>query len=179
MSVTFTIAPHFHLAAPWAERILVADGPGWRVPTDDELKTLVRQPTTHEELAACVCLFALPAHLRSAFWAMLERQAAEGDGDFVAFAAEAARFLAFKQLAPPEGAAFELVVHANGLFDGTGVWGVVNLGDSTSIEVEAVRVRLGPGEGCRLPNSVPLALVSGAGEEPDVLVVVRWASTSG
>src|SRR5262249_32950138 len=125
------------------------------------------------ELAGCVCLFALPGHLRSSFWSMLERQATEGDGDFVAFAQEVASFLAFKQLPTPAGSAFELVLRPSGEpYHGAGTWGVVNLGeDRAFVAWPALRLRLGPGEGCRLPQGMPLDVPPG--QEADVLLIVR------
>lgn len=166
MKPTLAIAPHFHLAGGWADRLLVADG---------ELSAVVREPRTREELAGCVCLFSIPAHLRSSFWAMLARQASESDGDFVAFAQEVARFLSFKQLPPPAGSAFELVLHpAGGPYQGAGLWGVVNLGEGpTFVAWPGLRLRLAPGEGCRLAGGAPPEVLPPDGEEPDVLLVIR------
>lgn len=176
MTPQLAVAPHFHLAGAWAERVSVADGAGWRAPHEGELTQLAVAPTTRQELAECVCLFSLPAHLCKAFWSMLEQQVARGDGDFVSFAAEVARFLAFKLLPAPEGAAFELVLRmAGGAFDGSGLWGVVNLADEPAfVTWPALRLRLGPGEGCRVPAGLTLDLLP-QGEEPAVLLVVRLA----
>jgi hypothetical protein len=174
MTPRLTVAPHFHLAGTWAERLLVADDAGWRPAQDGELTQLLSEPKTREELAECVCLFSLPAHLSKSFWSMLEQQATQGDGDFVNFAAEVARFLTFKLLAPPEGAAFELVLRmAGGAFDGAGLWGVINLSDEPAfVAWPELRLRLGPGEGCRVPAGMAQDVLP-SGDEPAVLVVVR------
>jgi len=175
MNAALCLAPHFHLPGAWTDRLLVPEGDAWRAPNEAELAAIVREPRTREELAGCVCLFAIPAHLRSSFWSMLSRQAAEGDGDFVAFAEEVARFLAFKQTSPPAGAAFELVLRlAGGAFDGSGVWGVVNLADEPAfVAVAGLRLRLGQGEGCRVPPGTDLDVLPPEGEEPGMLLIVR------
>ena len=173
------VGVRFHAARDQAipERVSVADGPGWRAPQEVELPQLVVEPTTREELAECVCLFSLPAHLCKAFWSMLEQQATRGDGDFVSFAEEVARFLAFKLLPPPQGAAFELVLRlADGAFDSGGLWGVVNLADEPAfVAWPGLRLRLGPGEGCRVPAGLTLDVLAES-EEPAVLVVVRTSA---
>ena len=177
MNPPLAVAPNFPPAGAWPERLLVPDSDAWRAPEEAELAALVREPTTQKELAECACLFVLPAHLRLSFWQMLQRQAEHGDGDFVAFAAEVARFLAFKQLPAPAGAAFELVVQtARGAFDGAGLWGVANLGDEPAlIAWPTLRLRLGPGEGCRLPGGAAPDVLPG-GDDPGVLLVVRSGS---
>ena len=128
----FVVAPHFHLPADWTRRLLVgtgveeADGcffphPSWRPPTTDELALLVRAsdgPTSPEELAACVCLFQLPRHLRSEWWKLLEPAAeALGDGrlpGFESFAGRVGEFLAFKGLPLPDGTRCDVVVSKPG-----------------------------------------------------------------
>jgi hypothetical protein len=175
MKPSLTVAPHFHLAGEWVARLLVSDGESWRAPDEAEIASLVSAPQTRDELAACVCLFALPGHLRSAFWSMLARQASGGDGDFVAFAAEAAGFLQFKQLPPPEGSAFELILRpAGAAFQAAGLWAVINLGEEQAVVAwPALRLRLGPGEGCRLPDGAAPEVLPPADDEADVLLVVR------
>jgi hypothetical protein len=175
MTSTLAIAPHFHLAGDWDHRLLIADRQGWRPPGDAELTTLVCEPRTREELAGCACLFALPAHLHSSFWSMLERQAAEGDGDFVAFAEEVTRFLTFKMMPPPAGSAFELVLRTAGsAFDAAGIWAVVNLSDdAVSLAWPGLRLNLGRREGCRSPGGSPPDVLPPVGEEIDVLLVIR------
>ena len=124
--VRFVVAPYFHLDIDWPARLSLgagvestAQGPvarsPWRPASAEELAALVPDPTriTREELPGCLCLFVVPAHLRSAFWDLLARAPEPGavpaEG-FGAFAAETARFLAFKQLPVPAGAVFDLVV---------------------------------------------------------------------
>jgi hypothetical protein len=129
----FVVAPHFHLRADWPRRLLVgagveeADGsffprPPWRPPTPDELAVLLGSsdgPTSPEELEASVCLFQLPAHLLSEWWTLLERAAGDLGGGrlpgFEAFVSGVVEFLAFKDLAVPEGARCDVVVSNPGL----------------------------------------------------------------
>lgn len=120
------LAPHFHLAINWAERIQLGtvaeeDGaflPGrsWRAPTVDEQRLLVGDPlllTQDEARAQGLCLLVLPRHLQAIFWRMLEEaQAAQAPSleGFDRFVAEIARFLNFKGLLVPADAIFDLVV---------------------------------------------------------------------
>src|SRR5262249_52822358 len=90
------VAPNFYLPGPPADRLLIADGAGWHKPSEGE-----RSAEPHGD---AVLLFALPGHLRTSFWGMLEWGGEAGEFD--AFASEVGRFLAFKQLPAPEGAVF-------------------------------------------------------------------------
>jgi hypothetical protein len=110
--ISVAVAPNFHLPDAPAGRLLVADGAGWRPPSEGERSAIVRPSATPDPLSGAALLFALPGHLLSSFWGMLE-QGGPAEG-FDAFASEIGRFLAFKQLPPPEGAAFELVLHGPG-----------------------------------------------------------------
>src|SRR5262249_20365864 len=120
-----------------------------------------------------VLLFVLPGHLRSSFWGMLEQGGAAGG--FEAFASEVGRFLAFKELPPPERAVFELVLHgAGGKVEPRGLWAGVNLGeDPVLVGGPGLRVRLGAGEGGRLPEEVAAEVLPPKGDTPDVLLLVR------
>src|SRR5215831_2538378 len=109
--IPVAVAPNFHLPDAPGGRLLVADGAGWRPPSEAERAALLLPGAAPGPPGGPVLLFALPGHLRSSFWAMLER--GEAPTGFDAFAAEVGRFLAFKQLPPPEGAAFELVLHGS------------------------------------------------------------------
>ena len=97
-------------------------------------------------------LFAIPAHMRARFWDMLGEQAAEGTGDFITFAADLRQFLVFKELPPPADATFDLLVQdAGGAVDPAGLWALVNFSDEPLLlDWPGVRLRLGPGEGCRI-----------------------------
>jgi hypothetical protein len=180
----FVVAPHFHLAADWPRRLLVAAGVEeaggrflprrpWRPPAPDELALLVwaaEGPLPPEELEDCVCLFQLPGHLRSGWWKLLEQAAGSlGDGrlpGFEAFVSQVAEFLAFKALPVPEGARCDMVVSDPGqrLVPGGLRWGVpprpqlwggINLGDEETSVVLVLR-------GCS--DYPPVRLVLGPGE---------------
>src|SRR5438128_4189778 len=110
MRPAFAIAANFHLGGGWLDRLLVAPNEGWRAPREDELASLVVEGARTDVAA----LFAIPAHMRARFWDMLGEEAAEGTGDFVAFAAELRQFQAFKELPPPPDALFELLVQDAG-----------------------------------------------------------------
>jgi hypothetical protein len=175
-SLPVVVAPNFHLPDAPAGRLLLADGLGWRSPTDDERSVIVSQSVMPDQLSSLVLLFALPEHLRTSFWTMLE-QAGTG-GNFDAFASEVGRLLTFKQLPPPERAVFELVLNgAGGKVEPQGLWAVVNLGeDAVVVGVPGLRVRLEAGEGARLPEAVTADVLPPEGEMPDVLLLVRLPS---
>jgi len=171
MRPTFAIAPNFQSDGGWTDRLLVAEGDGWRAPRDDELAALVAETPRTE---GTNCLFVIPGHLRARFWAMLSEEAAEGTGDFVDFADEMRQFLAFKDLPPPADAVFELLVQgAGGEVDTAGLWSLINFGDEPVLLAwPAVRLRLNPGEGCLLDAGFPPGVVPPA-EEPTVLLAIR------
>jgi hypothetical protein len=95
--------------------------------------------------------------------------------DFGAFAAEVGRFLAFKELPPPERAVFELVLRAaGGKVEPRDLWAVVNLDDDpVVVGLPGLRLRLGAGEGARFPEGVAAELLPSEGDTPDVLLLVR------
>jgi hypothetical protein len=167
------VAPHFHLPGALADQLLVADAGGWRAPAEDDLAALVPTTVAREALDGLALLFVLPNHLRSSFWSMLEQSS-----DFDAFATELASFLTFKQLLLPERAVIESVLHARGgVFDARDVWAVVNMGDEpVSVGLPGVRLRLGAGEGCRMPAGIESEVQPPSGDVPDVLLLVRRPS---
>jgi hypothetical protein len=171
MRPTFAIAPNFQSGGGWTDRLLVAEGDRWRAPRADELAALLAE-TPRADGAAC--LFVIPGHLRAKFWTILSEEAAEGTGDFVAFADELRQFLAFKELPPPADAVFELLVQdADGEVDTGRLWSLVNFGDEPLLLAwPGVRLRLDPGEGCRLSAGFPPGVVPPA-EEPTVLLAIR------
>jgi hypothetical protein len=171
--VLVAAAPNFHLPGALAERLLVADGGGWRPPTEAERAAIAPPDAAEAGRSGLVLLFALPAHLCSSLWAMLEQgQTREG---FDAFAAEVGQFLTFKQLPPPEQAVVELVLQgAGGVVEPSGLWAAINMGDGpVAVGLPGLRVRLGAGEGCRLPEGMVAQVLAPAGEAPEVLLVVR------
>jgi hypothetical protein len=124
------VAPLFHQSVDWSGRLLVGGGveqeqgrfvprPPWRAPTAAELAALVpdRAPAERDDLDGCLCLFALPQHLQTMWWELLDRARSagttrlEGFDDFVR---EVASLLAFKELPVPEGASFDLVASQPG-----------------------------------------------------------------
>jgi hypothetical protein len=175
MPIRVAVAANFHLPGAAADRLLLADGTAWRMPTEAERAVLA--PPTATPDAATVLLFTLPGHLCASFWSMME-QSRTADG-FDAFAVEVSRFLSFKELPPPARAVFELVLHAaGGNFEPHGLWAIVNLSDDpVAIDTSGLRVRLGTGEGCRLPNDVAAEVTPADGDTPDVLLIVREPET--
>ena len=171
MRPAFAIASNFHVSGGWLDRVLVAPNEGWRAPREDELAALVAEAPRTDGAAL---LFAIPAHMRARFWTMLSEQAAEGTGDFIAFAADMRQFLVFKELPPPADAVFELLAQdAGGKVNAAGLWALVNFGDEPlHLDWPGVRLRLGPGEGCRIDPSCPPGVVPPA-EEPNVMVAIR------
>ncbi len=120
-----TVAPRFHLEPDWAARLALgagvreADGRffprgPWRSLTADELTLLTSDPRNVEEDGS---LFQLPSHLRSAWWALLDRSVETGDAalpGFEAFAGQVADFLRFKRMEVPPGLQMEAAVTAPG-----------------------------------------------------------------
>lgn len=176
MRPAFAIASNFHVSGGWLDRVLVAGNEGWRAPREDELAGLVAEAARTDGAAL---LFVIPAHMRASFWDMLGEQAAEGTGDFIAFAAEIRQFLAFKELPPPADAVFELLAQdAGGKVDAAGLWALVNFGDEPLLlDWPGVRLRVGPGEGCRIDPLCPPG-VAPAAEEPNVMVAIRRGSAA-
>jgi hypothetical protein len=198
------VAPSFHLDIDWPRRLSLGAAvkqtsqvpvarPSWRPVGADDLAVLVLDPTqpgARAELPRCVCLFVVPVHLRAAFWdvvAQAERLGAIPADEFGAFTGGVARFLTFKQLPVPGGAAFELVVSQPGRpapLDPSSAWGLINLGENSVSVVflnapardgpdhPSVRYQLAPGEGARLPAGILLAS-DGLQEQADVLLLIR------
>jgi hypothetical protein len=157
------------------------------------------QTTAHAELSSCLCLLALPAHLRAAFWDLLARAPEAGAGraeGFGTFVAETARFLDFKQLPVPAGAVFDLVVTRPGpapSLSTAALWGLINLGEAAASvvflnvpasEVPAtdyppVRLQLGPGEGARVPAGILICVGECERDQPDVLLLIRLPEACG
>jgi hypothetical protein len=116
-----TVAPRFQLAPDWTTRLTVGSGVAeddgrffargpWRPLTPDEMTPL-------GSTAASVCLFQTPAHLRTAWWDLLDKAAASGGGPlpgFDAFSGQVADFLRFKRMAVPSRLEMEAVVTAAG-----------------------------------------------------------------
>jgi hypothetical protein len=176
MRPAFAIAPDFHLLAGWSDRLLVAEVAGWRGPREDEIAGFVTQGW---QTGGAALLFTVPVHMRRRFWDMLGEEAAEGTGDFVAFANDVRQFLDFKALPPPTDAVFDLVVQDTGAtVDVTGLWAVVNFGEEPLLlEWPAVRLRLDPGEGCRIDPASPPAVVPT--DEPNVMMAIRRGGADG
>jgi hypothetical protein len=207
------VAPHFHLASDWAGRLSLGAGveqttqgpvacPPWRPVIADELAMLLPDPTrttAGAELPGCLCLFVLPAHLRAAFVDLLAQAPESGavpvEG-FGAFAAEIARFLAFKELPVSAGAVFDLVVAQPGPAANlaeAALWGLINLGEDVASVVflnvptgaipaadyPPVRLQLSPGEAVRIPAGMLLAPGGSEGDQPDLWLLIRLPGPAG
>lgn len=172
MKALFAVAPNFHFAGSWKERLLVAEAGGWRAPTDDELAALT--PAAPGSAPDRCCLFTVPAHMRNRFWAMLNEEAAEGTGNFDAFSEDLANFLKFKELAPPNDLMCELLIQdAAGKVETGDVWALVNFGDEPVLLAwPQVRLRLLPGEGCRMAAGSPPEIAPPS-DELNVLLAIR------
>ena len=94
------VAPGFHSRVTWADRLLLGAG---RVPTEEELAMLVLDDP-RADLRDCLCLFQIPAHMRSAFWTMLERAGELPPDDAERYFTSVARFFEYKHFAAPPGA---------------------------------------------------------------------------
>lgn len=174
MKPLFTIAPNFQCKGSWADRLLVAEGDGWRAPHDDEVVSLtVKEPS--EDGAVSACLFTIPAHMSTRFWAMLQDEAEAGEGDFVAFSDDLANFLTFKDMPPPNDSVCELLIQdASGNLSTTDVWALINVGEEPVLLAwPQLQLRLVPGEGCRLAAGLPPNILQPAKDELNVLFAIR------
>jgi hypothetical protein len=109
------VAPRFHVPPAWPERIRLSGGvAGWRPATDAEIALLLAEaPPGEDAWQRHVCLFAIPAHLRSRWWEMAARQVEErsaGTPDITEFARAVADFARFKRLPLPPRCSFEVVL---------------------------------------------------------------------
>jgi hypothetical protein len=206
------VAPNFHPSADWAGRLSLGAGiehtaegifarPPWRQADEQERALLVLDPalqTPREELSNCLGLFVLPGHLLSAFWEMLAHPHEQGGispEGFSAYVKEIGKFLAFKQLAAPAGAVFELVVNQPGQktsLTNSSLWGLINLGEDAApvvfvniqkskipgLHYPPVRLDLAPGEGLRLPGELLLAGHTSELEQPEVLLRIQLPETA-
>src|SRR5947208_10038005 len=125
------VAPGFHSRVTWADRLLLGAG---RVPTEEELAMLVLDDP-RADLRDCLCLFQIPAHMRSAFWTMLERAGELPPDDAERYFTSVARFFEYKHFAAPPGAVFEVVASQQGqaaVIRPNASWGAINLGNETT-----------------------------------------------
>lgn len=179
MKACFAIAPNFQCKGSWTDRLLVAEGDGWRAPHDDEAAglTLTKPP---EDAAACSCLFTVPVHMRTRFWAMLDEEASAGTGDFDRFSDDLAQFLTFKELSPPNDSVYEILVQDTAGKVTTGdVWALINFGeDPVLLAWPQLRLRLFAGEGCRMTVSSPPDVVPPQ-DELNVLLAIRRPASAG
>jgi hypothetical protein len=207
--IPLTVFPTFHMPIDLRDRLLLSAGvdrhgdafvprPPWRRPDEREMRCLCADVASSsiDALRDAVCLFHLPRHLRLAWGTILDRALETGLAKltgFDAFVADVSRFLAFKEMPVPDGAAVDLVVNKPG--NPTWLvaepidawWGGVNLGDEpTSLvyvnvsdsmrralppDYPAVRLRIDPGEGFRLPSArIAVASCTLDKSEPDILM---------
>lgn len=167
------VAPNFHLPGGPGERLRVPAEIGWRSLTDVEQAKIVGPDQARGDRSRSIQLFTLPKHLSSPFWELLEQP--DRVGVFDAAAAAVGKFLTFKQLSPPECARFELVLHGEGGFiEPRGLWGVVNLGDEkVVVDLATLRLILGAGEGCQLPEQIRAEIIPPLDKLPAMLLLVR------
>lgn len=173
MTASFSIAPNFQCKGSWKDRLLVAEGSGWRVPNDDELAGMTSAEPAGGDGASW--LFTIPAHLRTRFWAMLDDEAAEGAGDFVLFAEDLAGFLTFKDMPPPADSVSELLIQDTaGKVETGDVWALINFGEEPVLLAwPQTRLKLSPGEGCRLTAGLPPDVEPPQQDELNVLLAIR------
>ncbi len=174
MKASFAVAPNFQCKGSWADRLLVADGEGWRAPSEDELAGLALSAPPADG-ATCSWLFTVPVHMRTRFWKMLDEEATQGSGDFVYFSDDLAEFLTFKNLPPPKESVCELLLQDTaGKVITDEVWAVVNFGeDPVQLAWPELRLRLDPGEGFQTASGSAPDIVPPAKDELNVLFAIR------
>ena len=178
MKASFAIAPNFQCKGSWKDRLRVAEGIGWRAPVDNELAVLTPTRLSSDD-TAFFCLFSIPAHMRTRFWAMLNDEATTGTGDFEKFSEDLARFLIFKELPPPKDSVCELLIQdVRGNVETCDVWALMNFGEEpVMIAWPQLQLRLRPGEGCRMTMSLPPNVVQPSKDELNVLLAIRLGPT--
>src|SRR5215470_5565672 len=112
--LTFCVAPRFHCAGDWADRLRLSGGlvrsaavihprDEWRAPAEAELRILVAGERAPPSPHPVVQLFAIPAALRSRWWELAERD--EGSGSslpgYDGLIEDLVEFLRFKRLPVP------------------------------------------------------------------------------
>jgi len=174
VKLSFAVAPNFQCKGSWTDRLLVAEGDGWRAPHEDEVNSLTSDRSSEHD-AARSRLFSIPAHIRNRFWTMLDEEAADEAGDFVQFSDDLAQFLTFKDLAPPRESVFELLVQdASGTVSTSDVWALINFGEEPVLLTwPQLRLRLNPGEGCQITSGLPPNVVPPTNDELNVFVAIR------
>ena len=156
------------------DRLLLAEGDGWRAPRDDELASFTSAQPSEDDTARSF-IFSIPAHMRTRFWTMLDEEAATGTGDFVEFSDDLAQFLTFKNLSPPNDSIWELLVQdASGKVSTDDVWALINFGEEPLLLAwPQLQLRLVPGEGCRMTAGLPPDVVPPAKDELSVFIAIR------
>jgi hypothetical protein len=181
----FTVAPRFHLGGDWSARLQVCSAGSWLAVHGEDISLLTEAASPDDS----ICLFRIPDHMRSSFWALLEQTADLGTGQlpgFDHFATQLNDFMAFKQFGLPAGARCDLVVSRENRRCGE-LWGAINLADEPTSVVftaaaagNAVKLILAPGEGFRRPeNCSILTSFPGDAQAPDVLLLVNQAPARG
>jgi len=163
-----------------------------RRPTDEEIAALVLPGS--EIGAHSVCIFRLPEHLLSRWWSLVEHAALAaatgGLEGFDAFCAEVVEFLEFKLAPVPNSATCLLATAVAEPLRRSDWWAVLNLGveplsvllsnrpadPPSDVEVETPRapdgigLKIGPGEGCWLPEVVSAEVLPS--EEPVPILLI-------
>jgi hypothetical protein len=113
--------------------------------------------------------------MRTRFWSMLSEEVAEGTGDFDEFSDDLAEFLTFKDLAPPENAACELLVqNTDGEVKAADIWALINFGEEPVLLAwPQLRLKLASGEGCQVSAGSFPEIIPPQADDPNVLLAIR------
>ncbi len=176
MKPLFAIAPNFQCKGAWTDRLLVAEGSGWRKPLDDELPSLTVSEPSGE--ARCQPAYSPFRHTCApGFGRCWRTKQKSGVGDFVEFSIDLANFLTFKNLPPPNEPVCELLIQdTGGSLSTSDAWALINVGEEPVLLAWSQhQLRLVPGEGCRLAADLPPVVVPPAQDELNVVLAIRLA----
>ena len=172
MTASFAVAPNFQCKGSWADRLLVAEGAGWRAPDAAELVSLTQTPEDAVASTACFPFRCICAAASGPCWTKKRPRAAATSSVFPTIWPQ---FLTFKDLSPPKDSVCELLVQdAGGKVTTSDVWALINFGeDPLLLAWPGLQLRLNPGEGFQTAAGSPPEVVPPANDELNALVAIR------
>ena len=172
MKPAFAIAPNFHLGGGWSDRLLVAENEGWRAPREDELAAPRGGDTAAVTPRLCCSRFRRTcAPASGTCWARRPPRAAAISSPSRRTCASSSPSRSCRRPPTPRSIFWFRTWAARWILPVSGR--LINFSDEPLLlDWPGVRLRLGPGEGCRIDPRSPPGVVPPA-EEPNVMVAIR------